>query len=153
MGKRLANKQQKEILLIIQDFKCPICGQVLDTYQADHIIPYSCGGITNTLNLPIVMSRMSQGQNKIGQLTLRKKQKEFIDTILANGDGTYLLNLPGGYGKTDAVLAAYKLLKERGDVDRFMYILWGTIRNRNLLIAYNKNLIELNLSRYETSIC
>jgi len=49
---RLATKQQKRQLLIIQDFCCALCGKELDqSFQVDHIIPFSLGGTTSLGNL------------------------------------------------------------------------------------------------------
>jgi len=93
------------------------------------------------------MYKMPQVKDKIGLLTLRKKQKEFIEAILTNGEGTYLLNVPGGYGKTDAVLAAYKLLKERGDVNRFLYLCWGATRKKEFEDDLEKKLNRIEFKK------
>ena len=90
---------------------------------------------------------MSQNENQVGQLTLRKKQKEFVETILSNGKGSYLLNVPGGYGKTDTVLVAYKLLRERNEVNRFLYVCWGSMRKKEFAETLQQKLDRIDYKK------
>jgi len=49
---RIATKSQRLALLLIQDYKCNICGKELEAdFQVDHIIPFSLGGTTTIPNL------------------------------------------------------------------------------------------------------
>ena len=49
---RFATRQQRRILMILQDFKCALCGEELsETFDCDHIVPASQGGATTISNL------------------------------------------------------------------------------------------------------
>ena len=52
----------------------------------------------------------------------RKGQSDTIKMITDGGRGTYLANLPGGYGKTLTAIGAYFELREAREVNRFLYI-------------------------------
>lgn len=67
------------------------------------------------------MSDLPQTKNKTG-FQYRKGQAATIQMILNGGRGTYLANLPGGYGKTLTALGAYYELREKREVNRFLYI-------------------------------
>ena len=68
--KRLATKQQKALLYILQDGQCVGCGGRLDEFEADHVIPWSLGGSTNTENLQLLCKpchltkTLSQGRGR-----------------------------------------------------------------------------------------
>jgi len=51
---RLATKQQKAFLYVLQDGKCAHCGHALLDFEADHIVEYSLGGKTETSNLELL---------------------------------------------------------------------------------------------------
>lgn len=67
------------------------------------------------------MYDLSQKENKTG-FQYRQGQKATIKMILKGGEGTYLANLPGGYGKTLTALGAYYELRESRQVNRFLYV-------------------------------
>jgi len=55
MERRLATKQQKALLFVLQDGKCAICGNDLDgKFEADHRREWANGGLTVTQNLQIL---------------------------------------------------------------------------------------------------
>lgn len=50
--RRLASRTQRELLAIIQDFECAICGADLaEGFECDHLVPWSKGGQTTLENL------------------------------------------------------------------------------------------------------
>ena len=50
--RRLASRTQRDLLAIIQDFKCAICGSALpNKFECDHLVPFSKGGETTLQNL------------------------------------------------------------------------------------------------------
>ena len=50
--KRFANRTQRRALLIIQDFKCALCGcELTGCFDCDHIVPASLGGETVLSNM------------------------------------------------------------------------------------------------------
>lgn len=50
--RRLATRTQRDLLAILQDFRCGICGCELPEYfECDHLVPYSEGGPTTLQNL------------------------------------------------------------------------------------------------------
>ena len=50
--RRLASRTERELLAILQDFQCAICGSDLaGGYECDHLVPYSKGGQTTLENL------------------------------------------------------------------------------------------------------
>jgi len=48
---RLASKQQKALLYVLQDGVCPECHQRMETWDAHHVVPWSKGRKTETENL------------------------------------------------------------------------------------------------------
>jgi len=48
---RLASKQQKALLYVLQDGVCPACRKRMETWDAHHVVPWSKGGKTETENL------------------------------------------------------------------------------------------------------
>jgi len=55
--RRLANKQQKAYLYVLQDGFCADCCCLLSDFQADHIVPWSCGGTTHIRNMQLLCPR------------------------------------------------------------------------------------------------
>lgn len=52
MNHRFATKQQRRTLLIIQEFRCALCGcELAGRFDCDHIVPVSLGGKTVLSNL------------------------------------------------------------------------------------------------------
>lgn len=52
--RRLASKQQKALLFVLQDGLCAACGKELSLFDADHVFPWSDGGPTETKNLQLL---------------------------------------------------------------------------------------------------
>lgn len=50
MRRRLANKQERILLWILQDGCCALCGRELETFQVDHVVPFSKNGETTLWN-------------------------------------------------------------------------------------------------------
>ena len=51
---RLATKQQKVYLYVLQEGMCASCGGQLQRFEADHIREWSTGGKTETQNLQLL---------------------------------------------------------------------------------------------------
>jgi 5-methylcytosine-specific restriction endonuclease McrA len=50
--RRLATRTQRDLLAILQDYRCAICGSELpDRFDCDHLVPFSKGGQTTLNNL------------------------------------------------------------------------------------------------------
>ena len=50
--RRLATRTQRDMLAILQDFRCAICGCDLPArFECDHLVPFSEGGLTTLQNL------------------------------------------------------------------------------------------------------
>jgi len=50
--RRLATRTERDLLAILQDFRCAICGCDLpDQFECDHLVPFSKGGPTTLQNL------------------------------------------------------------------------------------------------------
>lgn len=50
--RRLATRTQRDLLAILQDFRCAICKRDLpDDFECDHLVPFSEGGETTLQNL------------------------------------------------------------------------------------------------------
>ena len=50
--RRLATRTQRDLLAILQDFRCSICGCELPArFECDHLVPFSEGGPTTLRNL------------------------------------------------------------------------------------------------------
>lgn len=65
METRFATKNQRRTLLILQDFRCACCGEYLkETFECDHIKPYSIGGKTTLDNLQALCKPCHQNKTK-----------------------------------------------------------------------------------------
>jgi 5-methylcytosine-specific restriction endonuclease McrA len=51
---RLATKQQKALLFVLQDGVCAMCHCAMDKWEAHHVIPWAKGGETTTQNLKLL---------------------------------------------------------------------------------------------------
>jgi 5-methylcytosine-specific restriction endonuclease McrA len=65
--RRLATRTQRDMLAILQDFRCAICGcELPDRFECDHLVPFSEGGATTLQNLqalcPICHSGKTHGR-------------------------------------------------------------------------------------------
>lgn len=50
--RRLASRTERDLLAILQDFQCAICGSDLaEGFECDHLVPYAKGGLTTLNNL------------------------------------------------------------------------------------------------------
>ena len=50
--RRLANKTERDLLVILQDCQCAICqADLADGFEVDHMTPFSRGGATALSNL------------------------------------------------------------------------------------------------------
>ena len=50
--RRFATKRERDLLLILQDWRCALCQQVLEgVFEIDHIQPFSEKGATDLCNL------------------------------------------------------------------------------------------------------
>jgi 5-methylcytosine-specific restriction endonuclease McrA len=50
--RRLATRTQRDLLAILQDFRCAICGcELPERFECDHLVPFSEGGETTLSNL------------------------------------------------------------------------------------------------------
>jgi 5-methylcytosine-specific restriction endonuclease McrA len=47
---RCFNRKQRLALAVIAGFKCERCGEPLDSFEADHVMPFSKGGETHVRN-------------------------------------------------------------------------------------------------------
>jgi 5-methylcytosine-specific restriction endonuclease McrA len=52
--RRLAAKQQKALLWVLQDGICPVCQKEMQEWEAHHLVPWSKGGPTTTENLKLL---------------------------------------------------------------------------------------------------
>jgi 5-methylcytosine-specific restriction endonuclease McrA len=48
--RRIATKRERDLLWILQQGKCAICGNELDSFEVDHVIPFSQQGETSLWN-------------------------------------------------------------------------------------------------------
>jgi len=55
--RRLATKQQKALLYVLQDGACAKCGRELEEWEADHVVEWSIGGATETNNLQLLCKK------------------------------------------------------------------------------------------------
>lgn len=70
--RRFATKQQRDAVLIAQDFRCAICSlELKDGFELDHRLPYALGGVTDVSNLQAVCKschRLKTASERAGHL-------------------------------------------------------------------------------------
>lgn len=61
--RRLASKQEKALLYVLQDGLCAgPCKRLLDQFEAHHIVAWSEGGPTETCNLQLLCPECHRGK-------------------------------------------------------------------------------------------
>ena len=72
---RYASKQQRRRILILQDFRCALCGADLECEcDIDHIVPFSAGGSTTLQNLQ-ALCKHCQKPDSMGAVAGPQPQK------------------------------------------------------------------------------
>lgn len=83
----------------------------------------------------------------------RQGQAATVEMMVNGGPGKYLANLPGGYGKTLTALMAYYELKERGEVNRFLYVSPGATKIFEFDVDLRKNCNKLGVKPIGKGLC
>lgn len=139
--RRLFSEYQRSIIYVLARGKCSMCGCTLNpaSWHADHVTPFSKGGITHFSNaqalcppcnlskgstLPLIMQPINYVP---GGSSLHNWQMEFIDRFIPFakeqikrplGEAeAFILNAFPGAGKTWAQLLSMSYLKKEGFVD------------------------------------
>ncbi len=118
---------QRRILSWVSGWKCAICGDALKpSFHADHVVPFSRGGRTNTNNGQALCARCNQikGAN---MTQLRAWQQDALNKAIKwlvtdRSDRHFLINAAPGAGKTIAACVIAKRLLDLGEVDRVIVI-------------------------------
>lgn len=125
----LRSKADRELLFMLADGRCQICGRELpENWHADHIVPWAVSQTTEPSGMQALCPTCNTSKGKsmtlqpVEGFTIRDGQKkafEVADTITASD---MLLVLPTGYGKTVAAIGVYATLRSRGIVDRLLWL-------------------------------
>jgi superfamily II DNA or RNA helicase len=127
--RRWFNKRQKMILALISSGKCQVCGNKLqENFHADHVLPFSKGGKTNTANGQALCPtcNLTKG-NKTMTIKLRNWQVQSLNKALVwllskDGDRQFIINAAPGAGKTIAACAIAQELISGDEIDRVVVI-------------------------------
>ncbi len=146
--KRNFSKKQRLALAKNADWKCSLCKISLDnSFHADHIIPFSKGGVTDVSNGQALCPKCNmQKGNKM--ITLRPWQQEALNTIdrefNAGNDKVLVQATPGG-GKTIFGLSAFNELKSRNGYTHLIVVVPSvTLAHQWQTDAHNLYNTELN---------
>ncbi|MGA1531669.1 MAG: HNH endonuclease [bacterium] len=70
---RYASKQQRRRILILQDFRCALCGADLECEcDIDHIVPFSAGGSTTLQNLQALCKHCHKSKTRLDGSRLQR---------------------------------------------------------------------------------
>lgn len=124
---RLFSKRQRLILAFLSGGKCSECGTRLtrQNYHADHVIPFSRGGETNTRNGAALCAACNLKKGNQMKTKIRPWQKEAIAEamqIYKQGERNFLINAAPGAGKTYAAALLAKELLDQDMIDRVVVI-------------------------------
>ena len=153
-SKRFFGQRQRDALFVVAGGQCEGCGTPLEEgWHADHSTPYSRGGPTDVINGRALCPRCNlmkgnkmvmrtneteTAQTKIpfrgGQSTratkssggLRVWQQRFLHEYLAKGLEEFFLVAFPATGKTTAMLAAARRLKDQGVIDHIAVVVPGS---------------------------
>lgn len=135
--KRLFSKSEKRWLYFVAEGKCQICGKPLgEDWEADHIVPYSKGGATDTTNGQAVCQSCNRRKGAHmpynipkGLRTPQAESLEVTQQKIADDDRFQLNLLAPGTGKSLLALATADYLFGHANIKRVIFV---TIRT-NLL--------------------
>ncbi len=117
-------KSQRLALAKYANWKCQLCGcQLTQNFHADHIIPFSKGGITDVSNGQALCPKCNmQKGNTMSGFKLREWQTEAIEKMKNEFTDTQsiLIHATPGGGKTVVALHGYKELR---GINGYKYLL------------------------------
>lgn len=105
-GRRFS-KGERIALYLVADGKSELSGEPLgEDWHADHIIPWSKGGLTEIANAQVLTAKenLSKGNRMKSYQELRTWQQRFVDAYGANESADFMLAALPGTGKTIAAL-------------------------------------------------
>lgn len=102
---RCFNKKQRQAIELSACGVCQICGIQLPTnWHADHVIPYSKGGLTDVTNGQALCPKCNLNKgNKMKSIKLREWQQRALNQCMdefSNGEKLFLTHATPGGGKT-----------------------------------------------------
>lgn len=103
--RRRFSKKERQALFLVADGRSELSGELLgDDWEADHIIPWSKGGVTDLSNAQAITLQENRRKGNV-LVKLRDWQQEFINEFNKSDRTDFMLAaLPGG-GKTVAALS------------------------------------------------
>ena len=124
---RRFSRSQRAQLYIASDGKCEVCGEPLERgWHADHIEPYSKGGVTDLMNGRALCAECNLKKGAtVSYSTLRPFQSRFVEAVLriAQDRGRVMIaNVTPGSGKTLAALVSADRLIHDGYIDHVVHL-------------------------------
>ena len=130
--KRSFSKKQRMALANHADWKCTLCGTPLDnSFHADHIIPFSKGGITDVSNGQALCPTCNmQKGNRMSKIVYRDWQSRAMEKVRDNfskGKDKVLVQATPGGGKTIFGLGVFDEFKSLKNYSHILVIVPSTI--------------------------
>ena len=123
--RRTFSNAERTALWLSADGKCQMCGIELDdTWEADHVYPYSKGGKTDVTNgqaLCKPCNRMKKDKVLSDKINLRPFQQLFVDGVInkaSRREKVFVAHASAGSGKTLASQSAVDALLRLGIVEQ-----------------------------------
>lgn len=123
MSPRRFSRSQRAALYLAADGRCSDCGAELEPgWHADHIDPWSRGGVTDVTNGRATCARCNLRKGYRVDLTPRGWQQRFIAKYHANQEADFLCVACPGAGKTLAAGFIARDLFRAGEIDRVLVV-------------------------------
>lgn len=121
--RRAFKPSERFALYLAADGKCQNCGKpVQSNFHADHIHPYSKGGITDVINGQVLCPEcnLKKGAKVVQPMKYREWQDEEHEAFLGSKEKWFMLVATPGAGKTTAMLRNGHVLKQSREVDMIL---------------------------------
>jgi len=129
--RRFFSAKERTALYLGAGGRCESCGEALEgDWHADHAFPHSRGGETDLRNARAVCPGCNLRKGWKVEV-LRSGQKDVCEAI--SRKPVVNAQLPTGYGKTRTAMASYKQLRDRGIVNRCLFVVPTTAQLRQFV--------------------
>ncbi len=142
--RRSFNESERDAIYRSAGGHCQACGVELQPgWHADHIVPWSKGGVTDVINGQALCPTCNLAKSKTLPFKLREWQKLALKEF-ANGNQDFLAVACPGAGKTTFALEAARRLLNAGAIERIWIVVPTSHLKRQWAVAGTRFGIDLD---------